>query len=410
MKIFTFLAVVCSALSCYAQNQGYYITNNGQKVEGYFKGKDFSDTAALKFAKTADGEYIKFSTESAVEYGIGDRYKSEKHTVNIDSYFDGNKNMSNQKAPEFISKAIFLEVILQSDASLYAYETNKGTVFFYKIGSKNIPLTQLVYKEYSVSQTEIAENNQFRQQLFNDVKCENADKDHFVNLDYERKPLLSVFEEYNNCTGYVSKVSASATEKKSKFKYTAFAGSGLTSLEIGGVPAEPDNSTTAGINAGVEMALTFTTTNWSFFGRAEFETYSTKTTVIYAPGSFNTMTNEYSLDNSNINIFVGPRYDFVLNAKNKIFADASVGITIPVSGSLEVHQTTSNASGTKDAGTVVYDLSSAVFLDLGVGYMFNNKFGAEIRLDTARNFMNSIQTDMEANVTRIGLNLRYTFN
>ena len=96
MKKTIFLAVLFIAtITAYCQEaqKGYYITNNNQKVKGYFKPTDFYDVTSLKFKKNLESDYISLPANGITEYVIGDKYKFEKHTVDIDQSAKGFKDI-----------------------------------------------------------------------------------------------------------------------------------------------------------------------------------------------------------------------------------------------------------------------------------------------------------------------------
>ena len=73
--------------------------------------------------------------------------------------------------------------------------TNSSIRFFYL--DENDQLAQLVYKKYLIDD-KMGINYQFRQQLKNQVTCENVAQN-VDKLQYIKKDLISYFEKYNKC-------------------------------------------------------------------------------------------------------------------------------------------------------------------------------------------------------------------
>ena len=138
------------------------------------------------------------------------------------------------------------------------------------------------------------------------------------------------------------------------------------------------------------------------FARAEYENYSGEsrhrlpTTAAEA---------YFILESSFFNFNIGSRYNFILNNKDKIFMEGSVGISLPFDDiEYSVHY--------PEAGIITnryMSVGSTAFFTFGAGYVFNNKFGVVLRADTNRNFLGTTRNE-SVSFSRIGLNLKYTFN
>ena len=412
LAVLLFTAVVSH---CQELQKGYYITNANQKVEGYFKPGDFSDASSLQFKRSLEASYVKIPQDGIIEYSVDNVYRFEKHLVEVDvSSLGGNSNAGYSKEPQFVKKDVFLEVVLESDATLYAYNSGSGIRYFYKVNSKNIPVSQLVYKTYKVTEVTTAENAQFRQQLFRDVTCAGESINAFLKLKYDRKSLIPVFEKYNECSGYVSNIPNTKKHNKAAINYTLFLGVGITNFGIDIAEYSPGNDKKAAVSGGIEASLTLPSQKWSLFARGEYEQFSGEVSNTYfnSASSTNQFTNTFAIDYKSLNFYFGPRYNFVLNTKNKLFIDVAAALAIPLNGNFIQNTSVTNAAGTFDNATIVYDINSTMFVNFGVGYIFNNKFGVDVRLDTNRDFLdgNGNVTGFATKLSRIALNLRYSIN
>ena len=410
MKIFTFLAVVLTALSTYAQDQqqGYYITNNGQRIEGYFKTTDFYNTESLEFKQQNEGgDYSSIDVNTISEYGIGTEFKFIKKTFEIDDSETNFKRLSSVSEPKWIKTTGFLNVIIEGEASLYSYNSDKGTKFFYSTPSKDVE--QLLYKRYRPSETIVAENNLYLQQLLNNVRCENEERSFFATIDYNKRPLIRAFKKYNECSGSPYTVYNNSTGKETKINFTAFAAVNYMSFGIKGSGADSEVEKFISPSLGIEVALVLPSEKWEIFSRVEFESLSAKTKAVYDRGFGSLTVENYDIDTQAINVQFGLRHNFINKGKNKYFIDGAFGITKPF-GDISIEIINSTTGG--DASTTALkniELETSLSGNIGVGYMYRNKFGVAIRYETGRNMLSNGGA-LKTNISRIGLNLRYTLN
>ncbi|AXG72731.1 hypothetical protein DVK85_00175 [Flavobacterium arcticum] len=412
MKFVTFLAVLLTAFSMYAQNenqqQGYYITNDGQRVDGYFKTTDFYDTESLGFKEQSTGEsFSAIDVNDISEYGIGKEFKFIKKIFEIDNSETNFKRLSSISEPDWVETTGFLNVILEGEVSLYSYSNSKGTKFFYSTPSKDIQ--QLLYKRYRPSEAIVAENNLYLQQLLNNVRCENEDRSFFATISYGKKDLIRVFKKYNECNGNLYTVYNNSTSKGSKINFTVFAAANYYSFGIKGSGSDSEVENVIAPTLGLEVALVLPSEKWEFFGKVEFESLSAKTKAVYDRGFGGFTVENYDIDMQAINLQFGLRYNAIVKGYNKFFIDGALGVTKPF-GDLNIETISSTTDGSASTTQLrKRELGSSFCGNIGVGYMYKNKFGAAIRYETARNLFSNggmLTTD----ISRIGLNLRYTLN
>lgn len=412
MKFFTLLTALFISMQVFAQDlKGYYITNSGKRVEGVFKSADFNDAASLQFKSSEQAEFKGLLLEDVKEYGVNDNeFRFVKHTVQID-ISDLNK-MSTQKGPEWKTETLFLSVVVQGDATLYSYTNLKDykTKFFFSTKDKPEEISQLLYKKYQTLEG-IAENVNYKQQLFNAVKCDGQFVDSFMDIRYNKNALSDVFKNYNKCSGSQSVYYHNGFHKRKEVKYTAFVG--LNSLNFGiksGFPPVSGTESNTEYSVGFEAAYVFPSEKVEFFVQAEYEIISAKNVDSYVQ-TFNTITSTYKLDGAALNIFFGPRYNFLLGEKNKIFIDAAFGMSFPVG--LEITRQASiktSADYVYDGDHDRYDAKTSFGANFSVGYVFNNKFGVSLRYETSRDMLDDAPSQYKTDITRLGLNLRYTIN
>lgn len=393
-KITLLICLTIFTLSGYSQDtqNGYYINASGQKVTGEFMQADFFDADALKF-KPSGASFEKLDIDNVIEYGISDDYKFVKRTVQIDNSNLNINQLSQNREPNFVEETLFLNVVVDGDATLYSYKHMGAQKYFYSIQSKGIKAKQLVYKQYMASSA-IKSNNEFRQQLYVDSRCpEDKVIGDFLDIEYDVEDLKEIFIDYNSCVNSDYTVYENKSGNKIKINYTVFAGVHSTSFGTSLTPETDSNITYGG---GFELGIVLPSQKFGLFLRAEYEKFSVETVNIREREFGEDIITTYKAESHLLNFAFGPRYFFNISGKSKIYIDAGLQMTFPVSnGNL-----TSN-------GSIIAPLGNTFSINGGVGYMFNNKFGAELRADTNRDLSGGA---IKFDFTRIGLNLRYTIN
>ena len=410
MKIFTFLTLVLVSLSIYGQDQqqGYYITNNGQRIDGYFKTTNFYNTESLQFKQQSSEEsFSNLDANTISEYGIGTEFKFIKKTFKTDDSETNLKRLSTSPEPKWITVTGFLNVIIEGKASLYSYHNDKGEKFFYSISGKEVE--QLVYKRYRISESNITSNNLYLQQLLNNVRCESMERSMFATITYDKKSLIRIIKKYNECNNDSYIAYDDRIDKRTTLNFTVFAGANSSRFGIkgSGADSEVENFISPGI--GFEAAVIMPSEEWELFGKVEFENLSAKTKAVYDQGFGSFTVENYDLDAQAINLQFGLRYNFIHTSNNKLFIDVAFGITKPF-GDIKREIITSTTSGS--ASTTQFQtrkLKASLCGNFGIGYMYKNKFGAAIRYETSRN-MFSNGGALTTDISRVGLNLRYTLN
>lgn len=313
-------------------------------------------------------------------------------------------DVDNKKMPIWVSRTVFLNVVVAGEASLYSYLSDKGTKFFYEVSGKNVALNQLVYKQYMVNQGNIGENNQFRQQLFNDVNCDGATVSKFANLQYIQSDLEKVFTRYNSCKGGkegINELKVSSS-RRSKFAFTILAGIVDEDYNITNerYPGAKDNKVV--FTGGIESSFTLPSETLSFFFKLLYQDMSSTSMVTYGSTS-RTSTEIYTINSSLVNAYVGPRYNLKLGKQHTVYANAAFCLLLPFGTSSHKHITTN------DLGTVSYSDSASLkeqyLYSLGLGYMFSGKYGIEVNYDAPKKLKGADFSTIKLNT--VAVNLRY---
>ena len=195
-----FLGLILT-LNSYAQNnfeKGYYITNLNEKVECLIKNIDWKNSPTEIESKVTETDEVNIINLKLVkEFSINNTSKYIKKSVEIDRSSSVITELSYDKKSVFNKEQLFLKVLIEGKANLFVYSDKKLIRYFYNI--ENSDVEQLIYKRYLNTDGVIAKNNQYKQQLLNNLKCATISMNKIQNLTYKSKSLSSLFIEYNEC-------------------------------------------------------------------------------------------------------------------------------------------------------------------------------------------------------------------
>ena len=178
-----------------AQNtfqNGSYIDKKGNKNEGFIYNLDWQyNPTEIEFKSVLDGESKQIAIDDILEFEIDGYCKYIKYEGLIDDSSAKLEEFGFNRNPNWKSVSILLKVLVDSDASLFFYNTKNYSRFFYNINSKDLKVQQLVYKEFYLdgSKTEIGTNFQFRQQLANDLDCNSLNSTILSKLHVHKERL-----------------------------------------------------------------------------------------------------------------------------------------------------------------------------------------------------------------------------
>src|SRR6218665_4044562 len=177
-KQILFIALILFlTLKSYSQigfEKGFIVTENNPKTECLIENMDWKNTPVnFRYRLSDTSPIINADIRSVKEFGITGQNKFIRAVVNIDRSTKNLQNMPKGKDPVFRQENLFLQVLMEGNASLYLYDDGTVRRFFYKTNSSEIK--QLVYKTYFLNDDtdQIAKNNYFREQLYLDLKCDN---------------------------------------------------------------------------------------------------------------------------------------------------------------------------------------------------------------------------------------------
>lgn len=361
--------------------KGYFITNDGEKIDCLIKNIDWKNNPVdFEYQLVQNGTLINENIKSVQEFGIYNNSKYIRRTVKIDKSGNNINNFSDDKNPIFIEEQLFLKALIEGKSNLYQYENKNLRRFFYN--KDNGIIEQLVFKNFKNYENKTGENNQFRQQLWNDLKCPSFTLNKMTNLKYQKNSLIAFFTEYNKCNNsefinYENKV------KKDLFNLSIRPRLNNSSFFVEDLVSNSPNidfGNKLGFGLGIEaeFILPFNRNKWAITIEPTYQNFKSEKEV---NGSFFSSGEQIVTANYNyIEIPISVRHYFFINKDSKVFINASYIIAISSNSSLEFT-------------SPPYIFSKSVELitrrnfGLGVGYKFKNKYSLEMRLQTSKNIM-----------------------
>lgn len=329
MKKILTLALFFVSASTSAQikfEKGYFITNEGQRTECLIRNADWKNNPKKFTYKLADSDDPQKATIEAVkEFAVYEGDKFIRAAVKIDISDNDVQQLTTNKAPVWAADTLFLKVLVEGRASLYCYEKNTETKFFYT--APDVPVSQLIYKKYLMRNVQhendpsktrdiAADNNTYLTQLWEDVSCSNTQSLDYTAIKYTLKDLEKYFISYNSC--FDAPMTVITKPKKGSFNLKVTPGIDIASFSMVNplisafdysFEARPDFH----IGIESEFILPYNKSKWGIVFSPEFQNFN-----------FDKEKNDKdaSAKITTIDFPIGLRHYFFLNECRKIFLNA----------------------------------------------------------------------------------------
>lgn len=404
MRIITLFLVLMTTYLSYGQEEtlpGYYITGSDERVNGYFQQGDFYNAGSLMFKADSASEFTKLPVDYVKEYGIGDQFRFKKHYVKVDiSQSQSVRKYSQNRDPHWVLESLFLNYIVEGDASLFSYNYNGETKYFYLLKSENNVPQQLVYKKY-IRGSQVLENSAYRQELFIKLKC-NGQNIVGSRLTYSRSSLKNAITKYNECNGGEQTIYDNKGSDVITAHLAVYVGANMSTLKV---ESEDGSDSVSDINPGVgaEFSLLFPSKKWGVFARLEFEKFNEEGEIVRDLG-FQQNADRYEIDATFASLSFGPRYFFT----EKIFADIGVGFNLGLGNLYERRYGIVEGNDPVLTFERDFNLGMHLYAGAGLGYIINDKFSVMVNYAFNRNTISKdINTDIKN--SKLSLNVRYSF-
>ena len=369
--------------------KGYYIKSSGERVECLIKNSDWLDSPnSLKYKLSDKGQIIELTIDNLNAFGVYTGQHFVKQTINFDTSPVSTNNLSDKRNPIFEERTVFLEKLIEGEASLTRYVTGNYRRFYLKIGSNNYE--PLVQKEYRDASADILENNYFRQQLLTQLACDDISDNMLERLQYKEKALMDLLKKYNNCLGKESVVyeKVRPKSKENLLRLDALVGARFNTLNVVRFNTEVGTSL-VGVQLGVggEYFLNFNNNKWSVIGDVTYYSFSEELNVPITVASTATTTNE--IEYSALELTLGGRHSFYLNESSRLFLDLGISFSQPLT---DTYTVTSNRS---------FETLRKSLVLLGVGFA-HNEWSLRGRYVPKRDFIDGIESDYSAFALLLG--------
>ncbi|MFO7745864.1 MAG: hypothetical protein R6V36_10860 [Psychroflexus sp.] len=366
---------------------GYFISN-GIKTECLIKSQNWTSSPKELIYKLDENAPLKTRNRfNTSEFGLDGFFKFISADVKIDETEKKYSSLGYEREPEFERKKLFLRVIVLGEVKLYKYSSGKKTNrFFYKIGDAEIK--PLVYKQYLIKSNpkKIAENNAYKQWLFNNLTCGDQSYKTIENLSYTESDLKDYFIQYNRCIGK----EPDFIDKKQKvnllkyFSFTVKSGVEFRSAEIvnaggQGLNAELGNNVAFRYSIEVEIILPLLDKQFTIFSDPSYRSTSISASIPKERLTGNLLNAEFNYNS--FEIPVGLRYYYYFNEKTQLFLNAAyVFDNVGNDSSVEF----SRADGTNLGSFENFESNKSFYF--GAGVRAFDRFSGELRIYSAKDF------------------------
>jgi len=370
--------------------KGYFVENNNKKTNCLIKNIDWKNNPTqFQYKLTPNSTARTARIEEIKEFGLNDELKYIRAVVKIDKSSHEIEELSVIMSPEFEEARLFLKVLVEGNANLYVYEAKGNRRFFYS--TNDGPFEQLVYKRYILSEerlraikeerlnkSAIAENNQFRQQLQLALSCKTIEAKQLLNIKYEQKYLLRLFEQYHKCKNSDFKKYVSERRQTDVFNVSIRPGIGINQVImernfiIDPVQGYKNiifkNSPGFNFRFGIDIAyiLPFNKNKWALIVEPTYQIYKDSTSVE------NSISN---IDYQSIDIPLGVRHFFFLSNNINVYLNAGYVLSLDINSSVSISNYRDLEISNTDNGF------------LGGGINYKDRYGIELRYSTPRNLL-----------------------
>jgi hypothetical protein len=382
------ISILCfKSYSQISFEKGYIINDSNQKTECLIKNSDWIlNPSYIEYKLSEGSEPITADVKTIKEFNIYNGSKFVRKTVKVDMSKESISNLSANKYPEFVEQTLFLKVLIEGISNLYQYESSSMSRFFYNKNNSE-QVEQLVFKSYYLVDNTVATNNQFKQQLWMDLKCKTIEMNTIEKLQYTKSSLINFFKKYYECTNgdFVnSEAKKEQGAKRDLFNVTIRprinnSSVSVQSLLVNSSRVDYNNKINFGVGVEAEFLFPFNKNKWAFAIEPTYQSVNSakETYFKYVGGRKLVVT----LDYSSLEIPLTLRHYMFFNKDSKLFINASYVLDFSFNSSILM-------KGTVD--DFVYEdleLVPSSNIAIGLGYKFKDKYSIEMRYQFNRELL-----------------------
>jgi len=382
--------------------KGYFIDNNNTKTECYIKNFDWSSSPAQILYKSDLDSKVKTESSTNLKefYIYNTEHFYKKFNVAVDENALSNED-SQLRELKFKNSVEFLRVLVNGKASLY--ELRRSNIFLYNVDGGKVK--QLAYKKYISEDRMRKENNDFQQDIFENLKCESLTIKKLLAVNYKRDELIGLFKDYNECQNADYNV-INKYKTPLVFNYNVTLGINSTALESeyninSGFEGSSkfDNQTIFVPGFELEILLPISKNKWAVFAGLNYQNYKNSTEFVnFFDQDIGTISFEYSY----LEIPLGIRRYMYLNPDLKLFLSASYGLIVHLSSNNEdVYEQEPSMTGDVEFGG---QSNSNTALSLGVGLNLNSRYSLGLNYYISKQINNNanFSNNMDGAISLIG--------
>ena len=396
-----------------AFEKGYFIENSGKKVTCLIKNVDwYNNPKEFKYKLSKNSKINTATVNTVKEFSIDDFSKFVKSTVGIDRSSNRTEELSMSRKANLTEETLFLKVLVKGSVILYHYRENNLERFFFKEDEK--PIKQLIYKKYNLNGF-VRENNLFRTQLNNQLKCEIISVKNINRLKYQKKKLIQFFLSYNKCIDkdYAKKTQFKKPNKKTysfslnirpRLNYIALqTATSISSIsELGNIIIinKEDikfntESQSIGLGLEAELILPFNKNKWAVTLEPTYTSYRKEVS-----GEFSSIIGVTINTKSNfnfLNIPLGLRHYLFLkgNTSSKLFLNASLSYNFYQKAIISYSRVNNSKVGDSEFYRRMLNYN------FGIGYKYKDKYIVELRYTPNHSSQNTSDEYLEMSSTSI---------
>ncbi|MPT35529.1 MAG: hypothetical protein E2604_10685, partial [Flavobacterium sp.] len=286
-KILLFALLLITTLTTQAQikfEEGYIIKKGNERMSCWIKNLDWrNNPKEIEYKREENGTVETANWSNLKEFGFtNQKVKFISAWIKLDRSSEKQNSLSRSSEPVYSEEGQFLRVLVQGDASLYLFEDENSYKFFYSYNGSEIE--PLIFKSY-LEGTEIRANEEYKNQLYTNLKCEAITRDLLRATRYRDNDLIALFEKYNTCKNPSEAATTFKQEivRKSALHLSARIGLNTTSASFDsnsknfGEPyVDFGNKMTFRIGAELEYILPLYGNKWSLILEPSFQSYKSE--------------------------------------------------------------------------------------------------------------------------------------
>ena len=380
--------------------KGYFIENNGNKVECFLDKKyQFYSPDIVKYKLLENDNIKEIGLNSIKELSIYNKVIYYKFNVELEVSGVGIEDLNNEKKLNTITKNVLLELVEDGKIKLFVYNFDYKSCFYLLKEGESVP-ELLDYKKYRSGEQFVAvsENNDYRNEIYNFVKDANISAAELENIEYEEDDLQKVIKRYNEFNNNSLSLNIKKS-KSSKLNIKPRLSILNSSVEYQNLINSSFNSKSkfdskVGLGFGIDLELE-TISNFSVFLSPIFSSYTnTSTQTIYGVSS-NDRVIETKVDYKFIRNLIGVRKYFELKNKKEIYLGANL-----------IFDYVLNSETIQVFHPDLINLNSNFQLGLNLGFDINKRYYIEFNYDLPKN-LSSNTTGRETKYNNISFSVMY---